>query len=142
MIGFLQRWLVTTLAVLVAANLVRGIHYDSAAGLFVASLLLGVLNAFVRPIMLLLSLPLLVCTLGLFVLVINALLLYAVAQVVSSFHVDTFRAALWGGVVISLVSLAVNLLTGRTESRVQWRRNSRRDGSGSGPDAGGPVIDV
>ena len=51
--AFLQRWLITTLAVLVAANVVRGIDYDSVAGLLVASLLLGILNAFVRPVMVL-----------------------------------------------------------------------------------------
>ena len=64
---FLQRWLVNTVAVLVAAHLVRGISYESFTGLLIASLVLGVLNAFLRPLLLLLSLPLLFFSLGLFV---------------------------------------------------------------------------
>ena len=72
---FLQRWAITTVAVLVAANVVTGIRYDTTGGLLAASLLLGILNAFLRPVMLLLSLPLLILTLGMFTLVINAILL-------------------------------------------------------------------
>ena len=71
---FIQRWLINTLAVLVATQIVRsGIHYDSITGLLIATLLLGILNTFLRPVLLFLSLPLLVFTLGLFTLVINAL---------------------------------------------------------------------
>src|SRR5579872_1107572 len=78
MIAFLKRWIITTVAVLVAASLVPGIHYDSIEGLIIATLLLGFLNAVVRPVLIVLSLPLLLVTLGLFLLVINALLLYGV----------------------------------------------------------------
>ncbi len=144
--AFLQRWLITTIAVLVAANVVPGIRYDTVPGVFIASLLLGILNAFVRPFMLLLSFPFLIATLGLFVLFINAFLLYVVGQIVRSFHVETFGAAFWGGLVISLVSLAVNALTGTGGSRVQVRRHRgtppppRPPADGGGPS--GPVIDV
>ena len=86
-VQFLQRWVVTTLAVLVAVNVVKGLGYDNAAALLVASLLLGFLNAFVRPLLLVLSLPLLLYTLGLFMLVINALLLWMVGSLVKGFHV-------------------------------------------------------
>lgn len=147
-VRFLQRWLVTTLAVLVAAHVVKGISYDSAAGLFVASLLLGILNAFVRPVMLLLSLPILVYSLGLFVLFINAFLLYLVGHTVRGFHVEGFWAAFWGGLVISLTSLVVTLLTGTSRARFQFRRGSRPP-STSGPfrrpppdGPSGPIIDV
>ena len=109
---FFRRWLVDALAVLVAAHVVRGISYDSFAGLLVASLLLGILNAFFRPVLLLLSLPLLLVTLGLFILVINALLLYFVGSLVRSFHIASFAAAFWGALVISLVSMVVNSLIG------------------------------
>ncbi len=141
--SFLQRWLITTLAVLVAAHVVRGIEYDTASGLVIASLLLGVLNAFVRPVMMALALPLLIVTLGLFTLVINALLLYFVGTIVKSFHVASFGAAFWGGLVISFVSLVANTLTGTGDSRFRWGRrpSPRRPGSrDDGP--GGPVIDV
>jgi putative membrane protein len=89
---FLQRWVVTTLAVLVASNLGLGIEYDTVSGLLVASLLLGIFNAFLRPILMLLSLPLLLVTLGLFTLVINALLLLWVGSLVPAFHVRDFWA--------------------------------------------------
>jgi putative membrane protein len=138
---FMQRWLVNTLAVLVAANIIRGIEYETVPSLLVASLLLGILNALLRPLLLLLSLPLVVFTLGLFTLVINALLLMLVGQLVIAFHVADFWAAFWGGLVISLVSLILNTLTGSGEHRIEWRRGPqdppRRGGGGSGP-----VIDV
>ena len=138
---FLQRWLITTLAVLVAANVVRGIHYDTLAGLLVASLLLGVLNAFLRPLLLLFSLPLLILTLGLFTFVINALLLYFVGWLVRPFHVESFAAAFWGGLVISLVSVVANLLLGTGGARVEVKRGRTRPPD-SKDDGGGPVIDV
>ncbi len=137
---FLKRWAITTLAVLVAAHVVPGIDYhNNWAGLLVATLLLGFLNAFLRPLLMLLSLPLLLVTLGLFTFVINATLLYFVGWLVKSFHVATFGAAFWGGVVISLVSLPLNLLTGTGNARLQVRRGPpppRKD------DGDGPVIDV
>src|SRR5580658_7507058 len=76
-LSFFKRWLITTVAVWLAACIVPGITY-TRPGLFLAALLLGLLNAFVRPVMVLLSLPLLIFTLGLFMLVINALLLWSV----------------------------------------------------------------
>jgi putative membrane protein len=140
---FAQRWLITTLAVLVAANVVPGIRYDTVAGLFVASLLLGILNAFVRPIMLLLSLPLLVFSLGLSFLFINALLLYLVGQLVRTFHVGGFWSAFWGGLVISIVSTLVSLLTGTGSGRIQVRRGRPGSQAPRAPKPpGGPVIDV
>jgi putative membrane protein len=137
---FLQRWLVNAVAVLVAANVIRGIEYETAAGLLVASLLLGILNALLRPLLLLLSLPLVVFTLGLFTLVINALLLMLVGQVVKSFHVANFWAAFWGALIISLVSLVLNTVTGTGEHRIEFRTRSRRRPRDNDP--GGPVIDV
>jgi putative membrane protein len=139
---FLQRWVVTTLAVLVAANLVSGIHYDTVSGLLAASLLLGILNAFLRPLMMLLTLPLVILSLGLFMLVINAVLLYLVGWLVKSFRVDSFGAAFWGGLVISLVSLLVNSLVGSGESRIQFRRTKRPPPGRDNHSGGGPVIDV
>src|SRR6266567_4431850 len=94
---FIQSWLINTLAVLVAVYVVKGIHYEQPLDLFVASLLLGILNAVLRPILLILALPLLLFTLGLFMLVINALLLYFVGFVLHPhFYVDSFGAAFWG----------------------------------------------
>src|SRR5947207_1149474 len=138
---FLQRWLITTVAVLVATHIVHGIHYDNWQGLVIATLVLGLLNAFIRPILMFLSLPLVIVTLGLFVVVINALLLYFVGQM-KYFHVDTFGAAFWGAVIIGLVSLVLNSLTGTGNARVTVRRG-KGPPPPKKPDTGsGPVIDV
>ena len=104
MTAFLIRWLVTTIAVFAAENLIPGIHCNSAGALLGASLLLGIVNAFVRPILLLLSIPFIIVTMGLFILVVNALMLMLVAQIVPSFSVDGFWNAFFGSIVISLVS--------------------------------------
>ena len=137
---FLLRWIVNTAAVLVASCLVEGIRYQKPLDLVVASLLLGILNAFVRPVLKVLSLPLLILTLGLFSLVINALLLYFVGWLLyPKFTVANFSAAFWGALVIAIVSVVLNVLTGANNMRVQVRRsppNNPRD------DGGGPVIDV
>jgi len=137
---FLQSWVINTFAVLIAAIILRGhIRYGDSADLIVASLLLGILNAFVRPILILLALPLLIFTLGLFTLVINALLLYFVGVLMGPhFQVDSFGFAFLGALIISIVSVALNVLTG--SARVTVRR--RPPPPKSPRDGGGPVIDV
>ena len=139
---FLQRWAINTVAVLVASYVVPGIHYRRWLDLLVATFILGLLNAFVKPLMMLLSLPLLIVTLGLFMLFINAALLVMVSWLLSPrFHVDHFGHALLGALIISLVSLALNSLTGTGPSRVEFRRKPPPP-PGKSDDGGGPVIDV
>ena len=101
---FVFRWAITTVAVMVASSLLQGIRYDSAAALIGAALLLGFLNAFVRPVLLILSAPLILLTLGFFILVVNGLMLLVVPGIVSGFHVDGFGSAFWGAIIISIVS--------------------------------------
>ena len=101
---FLFRWAITTVAVLIAASVIHGIRYDSLGALIGAALLLGILNAFVRPILLILSAPLILLTLGFFILVVNGLMLLWVPAIVTGFHVDSFGSAFWGAIVIGLVS--------------------------------------
>jgi putative membrane protein len=138
--SFLKRSLITGLAVWMAANIVPGINY-TPKGLILAALLLGILNAFVRPIMVLLSLPLLIFTLGLFILVINAVLLYWVGRLLQpNFMVESFGSAFWGSLVISLVSLVLNSLTKSGDSRLQFRRGKPPPRPPKDDD--GPVIDV
>ncbi len=139
---FLLRWVVNTAAVLVAASIIPGIRYDEWTALLVATLVLGILNAVLRPLLVFLALPLVVVTLGLFLLVINALLLFWVGNLVKGFHVDSFKAAFLGSLVIFVVSLVLNSLTGLNEAKISVRRGgppppNRRDDGG-----GGPVIDV
>jgi putative membrane protein len=142
LLRFLQSWIINTLAVLVAA-IVLGSHitYKSPADLIVASLLLGILNAFVRPILMLLALPLLIFTLGLFTLVINALLLYFVGVLMGPhFQVDSFGFAFLGALIISIVSIALNVMTGGARVTVQRRRPPPPKKSNDDDDK--PAIDV
>ena len=139
---FIKSWVINTLAVLVAVHMVPGIHFkdESLWTPFVTSLVLGILNAFIRPVLMLLALPLLIFTLGLFTLVINALLLYFVSFLMGNyFAVDSFGAAFLGALVISIVSLLLNLITGSSSARVRFQHRRRPPDSGGG---GGPVIDV
>ena len=138
---FLGSWAINTLAVAVAAVILRNhIHCEKPTDLIIASLLLGILNAFVRPILMLLALPLLIFTLGLFTLVINALLLYFVGVLMGQhFQVDSFGFAFLGAIIISVVSIALNALTGMGSARVMFSHRTRPPKSGKDD---GPVIDV
>ncbi|MBI3415114.1 MAG: phage holin family protein [Verrucomicrobia bacterium] len=137
---FLATWFINTLGVLVAAHLVRGIHYESWGALLIASLMLGILNALLRPVLLVLSLPLVLLTLGFFLLIINALLLGFVGWLVEGFHVATFGSAFWGALIVSLVSLILNPLLGVKKIADASQRDSS---TATRPrDSDGPVIDV
>jgi putative membrane protein len=104
MAAFLIRWAVTTVAVFAAVKLVPGIHYGTPEALLGASLLLGIINAFVRPVLLLLSLPFIIVTMGLFIFVVNALLLKLVSALIPGFYVDGFWSAFFGAIIIGIVS--------------------------------------
>jgi putative membrane protein len=137
---FLGNWAINTLAVALAVLILHGhIRYKNPWDLIFAALLLGILNAFVRPILMLIALPLLIFTLGLFTLVINALLLMLVSALLKpNFEVDTFGYAFAGAAIISIVSVALNVLTGNTQARISVRRPPppKKD------DDDKPVIDV
>lgn len=129
------RWMVLCVAVFVAAHLsFLGITYAHWTDVLVAALVLSLVNAFVRPLLLLISLPLVVLSLGFFVLVINALLLYFVGSVVSGFHVPSFWSALGGSIIISLVSMLLGTNFKTKEIRREPPRNP--------PPGKGPVIDI
>ena len=151
---FLHQFVVGTLAVLVAVNLVGGITYDTPSNLLLASLVLGALNAFLRPLLLLGCLPLLILTLGFFLIVINAILLQLTGELMvsltgnpDSFVVEDFWSAFWGALVISIVTLIANSLTGNGKSKVHFQRGQPRkrppDKRGyNSDDDDGPVIVV
>jgi len=143
---FLQSWAINTLAVGLACLILhKHIQYKdhNPVYLFAAALLLGILNSVLKPIITFLALPLLVLTLGLFMFVINALLLYFVGFLLSPyFSVDTFWSAFLGALIISIVSVVLNSLTGGGNARVQIRRGNRPPPGGAGPGGSGPVIDV
>ena len=139
---FLQRWLVTTLGVLAAANIINGVRADNMVSLLGASLLLGVFNAVLRPVLMFLSLPLLILTLGLFTLVINAVLLYFVSDLVKGFHVVDFWSAFKGGLVVSIVSIIASMLFGKKEARIQVRKTTSTPPPSKTDTGSGPIIDV
>ena len=103
---------------MVAASLINGIRYDSVSALIGASLLLGIFNAFLRPILLLLAAPLIILTLGLFIFVVNGLLLLLVNDLVHGFHVDHFGSAFWGAILISIVSWMLSAFFRGSDGRV------------------------
>jgi putative membrane protein len=107
--GLLIRFVVTGIAVLVASEVVPGISLDSLSAGIAAAVVLALLNALVRPVLYLLSLPFIIVTLGLFMVIVNALVLQLAAWLVKGFHVDGFWPAILGAVLISLVSMVLNL---------------------------------
>lgn len=113
---FLLRWLVNFLGLWVAANLVSGITYgDKVRYLILAALVFSIVNALIRPLVIILSLPAIVLTLGLFTLVVNTLMLYLTAFFYHRFHVDSFWSALFAVVIIWLVNYLLNDLTKPTD---------------------------
>ena len=107
--SFSFRWLISGLGLLVAVSVVPGLHYQGGVlGFVILALILGLLNALLKPILALLTCPLMLVTLGLFMLVLNAILLYLASflgrSIGINFYVDGFGAAFLGGIVISLVA--------------------------------------
>lgn len=108
MIVIIMRWLVITVAILLASMLIPGIQVDSLSTALIAAGVLGLINVFIKPVLIILTLPLNVLTLGLFSFIINAFLLKLVTWFVSGFEVSGFFAALLGALVISLVNWLTN----------------------------------
>jgi putative membrane protein len=102
------RWLLLAAALLLVANLYPGVQVASFTSAMVAALVLGLLNALLRPILVLLTLPVTVLTLGLFLFVINALMFYFAASMLDGFHVTGFVAALIGSLLYSLCGLVID----------------------------------
>ena len=102
--GILVRWLFLTVAILLAAYLIDGIRIAGFPSAVLAAAVLGVLNAFLRPILFILTLPLTILTLGLFTFAINALILMMASGVISGFEIDGFGSALLGALFISVIS--------------------------------------
>jgi putative membrane protein len=115
---FVFRWIVTTFAVFVAAPIV-GINYGESLGcLLGASLLLGIVNAFIRPVLLILSAPLILLTLGFFILIVNGLMLLFVSEIVPCFTVPGFWSATLGAIIISIISWLLSAFFRGSDGRV------------------------
>ena len=104
----LVRWLLLAAALLLVANIYPGVTVQSFASALIAAFVIGLFNTLLRPILVLLTLPVTVLTLGLFLFIINALMFYFAASVLNGFHVDGFVAALVGSVLYSLCGLVID----------------------------------
>ena len=111
--ALLVRWSVLALGVTIATTFVPGIHYEPLGTLIVVVLLLSLFNAVLKPLLVLFSLPFIVLTLGLGVILINALLFLLVGKLVDGFDVDSFWSALGGALIVSLTNLIVSILIGK-----------------------------
>jgi len=114
------KWVINTIAIILAIKWVPGIAYSGAWwGVLIVALIFGLVNTFIRPLIKLLALPLLILSLGLFTFVINALMLLLTSLISAEFdlgfHVTGFKAAFWGSLVISLVSMVISCLMPQRE---------------------------
>jgi len=114
MVGFLLRAAIAALGLWVASEILDGLVFESPAKLIVSALILGVVNAFVRPLAFILTLPLTVLTLGLFLLVLNAGMVSLVAWIVPGFEISGFWTAVGASLIVSLVSWAASSAIGST----------------------------
>ena len=106
--GILIRWLTLTGAIILTSYLLDGIHVGGFVTAFFAAAMLGILNALFRPILILLTLPINILTLGFFTFVINALMLKMASAVITGFDVDGFWSAIFGSLIISAISWLLN----------------------------------
>lgn len=127
-VQLLVRWIVLALGVMLATRLVSGISYDDRVTLLVVVVLLSFFNAILKPLLVLFTLPFIIVTMGLGVVVINALLFLLVGRLVDGFQVAGFWSALGGSLVVSITNLIVSsLMKGARSDKRQERRPAKKD---------------
>lgn len=136
-IELLRDWIVIAIGVFLAAHFVKGITYDNGTTLFLVVILLSIFNIFLKPVLVLITLPFIILTFGLMLWIINALLFMLAGWLVDGFYVDSFFAALMGALIVSLVTMMANALfkkrnggdddSGSSGSGRGWRRRGRDD---------------
>lgn len=109
----LVRWLLSAVALLAVAHLYSGVEVRSFSSALIAALVIGLLNAVLRPLLVVLTLPVTVLTLGLFLFVINALMFWSAAGILEGFHVQGFTAALIGSLLYTVLGMVINLALDR-----------------------------
>ncbi len=118
------RWALNAAALLLLPGLISGLRVDDYIAALVAALLLGLVNALIRPILILITLPITLLSLGFFTLVINALLFWAVSGLVTGVHVTDFWTAFWSALLYSLLTWLVNVAVG-DDARIRIVRRDR-----------------
>ncbi|HBO84502.1 MAG TPA: hypothetical protein DD641_05920 [Deltaproteobacteria bacterium] len=107
--NLLLRWIINGFSIILASIVLKGIILEGYAPAFVAGALLGIFNAVIRPVLIIITLPINILTLGLFTLVINGFMLWSVGSVIKGFEVTGFIPALTGALFISVISLVASL---------------------------------
>ena len=107
--GFLLTWLVNIAAMIAVINFVPGIHSETRLATVTAALVLGLLNATLRPLVIALTLPVMVLSFGIFTLFVNGFFFYLVSKIVDGFIIDNFRSAFWGAFWFSIIGFFLNL---------------------------------
>lgn len=113
MVNFILRALAAAAGLWVAARIVPGITYDSIGSLLIAAVILGLVNAVVKPVVVILTLPFTIITLGLFLFVVNGLMLWLTAALLGGFAIGGLWSAIFGAIVVSIVSWVVSLVIDR-----------------------------
>ena len=115
MMAFLAHWGVTSLSLWIASLMFQGISFSSKKSLFISALLLGLVNAIVKPVIIILTIPLTLITFGFFLLVINALMMMLVSALVPGFRVSGFWTAFFASIVVTVVSLFIGTMVFQSE---------------------------
>jgi len=125
---FLLKWLVNILTLFLVINMVPGVKIDSWESIIVAALVLGLLNAFLKPALIMLTLPFNILTLGVLTLFINGSLFYLAAKFVKGFHIVSFWNAFWAAIIFSVISFFLNILLSPSVSMnaTSWNRPAPR----------------
>jgi putative membrane protein len=123
--GFLARIFITAFGLWMADSILAGISFDGVMALWISALLLGFVNAFVRPVVLFLTLPFTILTLGLFVFIINGAMLLMVAAVTPSFHVEGWWPAIFAAIIVGLTGWVANALIGNRGTVEVWTTKKR-----------------
>lgn len=118
---FLVHWAITALSLWAASYIFSGLKFANAPSLIIAALLLGFANAVVRPLLILLTLPLTLLTFGFFILVINALMILLVAQLVKGFRVSSFWTAFFASIFVSVLSIVMGALVSGGDPQTEIR---------------------
>lgn len=108
MLSFFLRWLITAVSLLITAHIVPGIEIKDFTVALIAAVVLGLINAIIRPVLILFTLPLTILTLGLFIFVVNAISFSLASYFIRGFEVTSFFAALFGSIVVSIISGVLN----------------------------------
>jgi putative membrane protein len=130
MFGFFLRWSINLLALVIAGAVIPGIGIQSLQMGIIAAGILGIVNAVIRPVVLILTLPINLLTLGLFTLVINAALLKLVADFVPGFVIESFSAAFFGALLVSFISWVVNVFVSGDGTFIFIKRANKSNGRG------------